>query len=77
MASRCGGQLQIYYTSSRGQSTRDVPPAWGLDEGITTPHLKKWLVTLVIQDMHGRDQKRTQELGRKTCREETTRKTKA
>jgi hypothetical protein len=30
--------------SSRGQTTRDGPPAWVLDVGLTTPHHKNKLV---------------------------------
>jgi hypothetical protein len=33
-----GGSLRIYWISSRGQPTRGGPPAWGLGEGLTTPH---------------------------------------
>jgi hypothetical protein len=40
-ASRYGGQLRIYWISSRGQPTRGGPPAWGLGGGVTTPHRKK------------------------------------
>ena len=35
---QCGGQLRIYWIRSRGQPTRDGPPAWGLGEVLTTPH---------------------------------------
>jgi len=34
------GYLWIYWISSRGRPTRDVPPAWGLGEVPTTPHRK-------------------------------------
>jgi hypothetical protein len=35
-----GGQLRIYWISSRGQPTRGGLPAWGLGEELTTPHRK-------------------------------------
>jgi hypothetical protein len=35
-ASRSGGQLRIYWISSRGQTTVGGPPAWGLVGGLTT-----------------------------------------
>jgi hypothetical protein len=35
-----GGQLRIYWISSRGQTIRGGPPAWGLGVGLTTPHHK-------------------------------------
>jgi hypothetical protein len=35
-----GGWLRMYWISSRGQPTRGSPPAWGLGEVVTTPHLK-------------------------------------
>jgi hypothetical protein len=35
-ASRYGGELRIYQISSGIQSTMGGPPAWGLDEGLTT-----------------------------------------
>ena len=37
-ASRYGGWLRIYLISSRGQQRRGGPPAWGLDEMLTTRH---------------------------------------
>jgi hypothetical protein len=39
-ASRCGGKLQVYRISSRGQPTRGGPPARELIEGLTIPHRK-------------------------------------
>jgi hypothetical protein len=36
-----GGLLRIYWISSRGQTTRDGPPASVLDVGLTTLHSKK------------------------------------
>jgi hypothetical protein len=32
------------YTKLPGQPTKDDPEAWGLGDGLTTPHLKKQLV---------------------------------
>jgi hypothetical protein len=32
--------VQIYWISSHGQPTMWGPPAWGLGEGLTTPHHK-------------------------------------
>jgi len=40
-ASRYGGQFRIYWISSRAQQKRGGPPAWELDEALTTPHRKK------------------------------------
>jgi len=40
-ATRYGGLLRIYLTSSRGQSTRGSPPAWGLGEVLTPLRRKK------------------------------------
>jgi hypothetical protein len=46
-----GDGLQVWrvaaniYSISRGQTTRGVPPAWGLGEGLTTLHRKKKPVT--------------------------------
>jgi hypothetical protein len=40
-ASRYGGQLRIYWISSRGQSTTGAPPELGLGEGLLTPYRKK------------------------------------
>jgi hypothetical protein len=34
-------KLRIYWISSRGQSRRGGPPAWGLGMRLTTPHRKK------------------------------------
>jgi hypothetical protein len=34
---------------SRGQPTSEGPPAWGLDEMLTTTHLKTGLVTKRIE----------------------------
>jgi hypothetical protein len=39
--SRYGGQLRIYWISSRGQLTRTGPQAWMLGEGLTTLPSKK------------------------------------
>ena len=39
-----GGQLRIYWISSRGQPTRGCAPALGLDEVLTSPHRKSCLV---------------------------------
>jgi hypothetical protein len=36
-----GGQLRIYWISSRGQPTRGDPTAWGLGVRLTTTHRKK------------------------------------
>ena len=41
-----GGQLRIYWTSSRGQPTMGGPPAWGLGEVLTTSHRKSHYVTI-------------------------------
>ena len=41
---RYGGELRIYWISSRGQPTRGGPPAWGLGEVLTTPARKKNIV---------------------------------
>ena len=35
---QCGRELRIYWIISRGQPKRGSPPAWGLDEVLTTPH---------------------------------------
>jgi hypothetical protein len=48
-----GNDLQIWRVaanilkSSSGQPTRGCPPAWGLGVGLTTPHLKNFLVTKI------------------------------
>ena len=34
------GYLRIYWISSHGHPTRGGPPAWGMDEVLTTPHCK-------------------------------------
>jgi hypothetical protein len=39
-ASRYGGQLRIYWISSRGQPTVGGLPAWGLGGRLTNPHCK-------------------------------------
>jgi len=44
-ASRYGGYLWMYWVSSHAQPTRCGPPAWGLGEGLTTPHCKSQFVT--------------------------------
>jgi len=44
MASRYRGYLQTYWISSYGQPIKGGSPAWGLDEGLTTPHCKKNLL---------------------------------
>ena len=43
-ACRYGEWLRIYGISSRGQSTRDGPPAWGLGDVVTTPHHENLLL---------------------------------
>jgi hypothetical protein len=40
----------MYWISSRGQPTGGVPPAWGLDGGLTTHHRK----TLTCYETHHR-----------------------
>jgi hypothetical protein len=40
-ASRSEGHLRIYLINSYGQPTWDIPPAWGLGEGLTYPRRKK------------------------------------
>jgi hypothetical protein len=40
-ASSYGGQLQMYWISSRWQMTSGGPPAWGLGVGLTTLHLNE------------------------------------
>jgi len=40
-ASRYGGQLRIYWISSRWQPTRGGPPPWWLGVGLRIPHHKK------------------------------------
>jgi hypothetical protein len=48
MPSSFGGQLWIYWISSRGQTTRGGPPAWGLGVGLTLT-LKNKLVTKILK----------------------------
>jgi hypothetical protein len=43
-ASRYGGSVQIYWISSLRQPARGSPPAWDLDEGLTTPRRINQLV---------------------------------
>jgi hypothetical protein len=43
-SSRYGGQMRIYWISSRGHSTRGGPPAWVLGVGLTIPHRKNFLL---------------------------------
>jgi hypothetical protein len=35
------GSCEYIEVSSRGQPASGGPPAWGLDEGLTTPHRKE------------------------------------
>jgi len=37
---RCREQLRMYWLSNHGQPARGGPPAWGLGEGLKTPHRK-------------------------------------
>jgi hypothetical protein len=77
-ASRYGGQLRIYWISSRGQPTRGGPPAWGLGRGLTTPHRKKKkrnMLRNVTKGLGRGDEGCIQHFGREAWREETTRKT--
>jgi len=41
---RCGGELRIYLISRGGHTTRSGPPAWGLGDELTNPHLKNQLL---------------------------------
>jgi hypothetical protein len=34
-------RIAVNMLSSQGQPATDAPPAWGLGEGLTTPHCKK------------------------------------
>jgi hypothetical protein len=47
MFSRYGGQLRIYWISSRRQPTWDDTPAWGLGVLQTTPHSKNNFLTII------------------------------